>query len=333
MHRCHVFIASDGTITVDGEDIEVAGGSAETAALDHLHQLALTMAGPVEASVLDHQRRLTLVIRVGADGASEFLKPPVLLDELRAASPAARNAAAPPPEVTPPRHGFDDPAATSGAAPPSGRTAPRPDGPQADSDPATTVLRPVTAASAGGATASPPRNVPGPAAEDSPGLAGTPVPGTAAHSPDPAERLPHPGPPVLPAPPIPAAPVPVVPPAAHGTATRHPSRPAPPYAQDPALPVAPPPPPMPPPAPASRPAAAVPDSGGPAGGSAPDRPGAVSARLPPVASQGGAHPAARQAERAAPAAVGVPEELRAGVAAVGDALTARDLVRAEERAA
>lgn len=70
---CPVFISADGTVAVNGEIIASAasGDAAQTAVLDHLQQRALALATPVEASVLDQQRRIVLRIRVREDGASE----------------------------------------------------------------------------------------------------------------------------------------------------------------------------------------------------------------------------------------------------------------------
>ncbi|TQJ46545.1 hypothetical protein [Streptomyces sp. SLBN-115] len=79
---CPVFISADGTVAVNGEIIASAasGDAAQTAVLDHLHQRALALATPVEASVLDQQRRIVLRIRVREDGASELLEDPLPLD-------------------------------------------------------------------------------------------------------------------------------------------------------------------------------------------------------------------------------------------------------------
>ncbi|MCX5372140.1 hypothetical protein [Streptomyces sp. NBC_00103] len=79
---CPVFISADGTVAVNGEIIASAasGDAAQTAVLDHLQQRALALATPVEASVLDQQRRIVLRIRVREDGASELLEDPLPLD-------------------------------------------------------------------------------------------------------------------------------------------------------------------------------------------------------------------------------------------------------------
>lgn len=79
---CHVLISADGTVSVGGEVIATAtGDTAQTAVLDHLHGRAVVLARPVEASVLDHQRRATLRIRVWQDGASELMADPSPLDK------------------------------------------------------------------------------------------------------------------------------------------------------------------------------------------------------------------------------------------------------------
>ncbi|MET8948216.1 hypothetical protein ABZX30_32960 [Streptomyces sp. NPDC004542] len=80
---CTVFISGDGTVTVDGEVIATAtsGDAAQTVVLDRLHQRALDRAAPVEASVLDQQRRMVLRIRVREDGASELLEDPRPLED------------------------------------------------------------------------------------------------------------------------------------------------------------------------------------------------------------------------------------------------------------
>ncbi|WP_328686109.1 hypothetical protein [Streptomyces sp. NBC_00343] len=78
-----VFITSDGTVAVDGEIIARAtsGDAAQTVVLDHLQQRAMTQGVPVEASVLDQQRRTVLRIRVREDGASELLEDPISFDD------------------------------------------------------------------------------------------------------------------------------------------------------------------------------------------------------------------------------------------------------------
>ncbi|MFJ3674019.1 hypothetical protein ACIPSE_47050 [Streptomyces sp. NPDC090106] len=80
--RSAVVIAADGTVTVDGEVIatSASGDAAQTAVLDRLHQWALDRSAPVEASILDQQRRLVLRIRVREDGASELLEHPLPWD-------------------------------------------------------------------------------------------------------------------------------------------------------------------------------------------------------------------------------------------------------------
>lgn len=102
--QCNVFISTDGSVAVDGQRIEVAGSSAQTAALDHLHQLAMAMEMPVEASVLDQQRRSALLIRVRPDGASELIDAPLSLDDPEApvqAPPAQTPVPQTPPAQTP----------------------------------------------------------------------------------------------------------------------------------------------------------------------------------------------------------------------------------------
>ncbi|MFJ2885463.1 hypothetical protein ACIO53_05425 [Streptomyces sp. NPDC087305] len=78
-----VFITSDGTVAVDGEIIARAtsGDAAQTVVLDHLQRRAMAQGAPVEASVLDQQRRTVLRIRVREDGASELLEDPISFDE------------------------------------------------------------------------------------------------------------------------------------------------------------------------------------------------------------------------------------------------------------
>ncbi|WP_329538507.1 hypothetical protein OG568_60960 (plasmid) [Streptomyces sp. NBC_01450] len=97
----HVLIAVDGTVTVNGDVIATAtGGAARTTALDHLHRRAVALARPVEASVLDEQRRATLRIRVQQDGASELLGDPIPFDKPKAA-PAAPSPPVPTPAPGP----------------------------------------------------------------------------------------------------------------------------------------------------------------------------------------------------------------------------------------
>ncbi|MET8945667.1 hypothetical protein ABZX30_19270 [Streptomyces sp. NPDC004542] len=83
-----VFITTDGTVAVNGEVIATGatGGTAQTAVLDHLHEHARALGAPVEASVLDEQRRTVLRIQVREDGASELLEDSLPFDEPKAPS-------------------------------------------------------------------------------------------------------------------------------------------------------------------------------------------------------------------------------------------------------
>ncbi|MEU2339878.1 hypothetical protein ABZ608_41200 [Streptomyces sp. NPDC013172] len=172
MSQCHVSIGADGTATIDGRAATVAGESVQTAVLDHLYQRAVALTRAVEASVLDHQQRISFRILVRPDGASQFLDTPVRLDEY-GSSPQVVPAPAPsPPAVPVPLH------PTAGADVPS----PEPTPLEEDySEPQTTILK-IPAASSRRHTPAPvPEtpplpSTPPPTAPETPPLPSTPPP-------------------------------------------------------------------------------------------------------------------------------------------------------------
>jgi hypothetical protein len=72
----HVFVATDGTTTVNGERLPPNGNRVETAVLDELHRHAENRDGAVEATVIDQRHRWILRVRVTPDGASELAAEP-----------------------------------------------------------------------------------------------------------------------------------------------------------------------------------------------------------------------------------------------------------------
>ncbi|MER5201230.1 hypothetical protein ACWD3J_47475 [Streptomyces sp. NPDC002755] len=101
--RYSVVIAADGIVKVDDRVVASAASidTAQTAVLDYLHQQALTVSAPVEASVLDQQRRTILSIRVREDGSSELLADPVSLTPAEAPPLLPPSPPAVPPTLSP----------------------------------------------------------------------------------------------------------------------------------------------------------------------------------------------------------------------------------------